>query len=460
MQTAADIVSIQRAYFESNATRSRLFRLQSLQRLRDAVIQNEARICDALMADLHKSYFEAFETEIGLVIDEITYQIKHLKRLMKPKHVRTPLAQFPSGSFILKEPYGVVLIMSPWNYPFQLTMEPLAGAIAAGNTVILKPSDYSRNTSAVMADILRSVFPPEYITVMLGGREANRDLLKQQFDYIFFTGGVTVGKLVMESASRFVTPVTLELGGQSPCIVDHTANLAVAAKRIVWGKFLNAGQTCVAPNHLFVHESVKDELLSHMQASIRQFYTDDPLACGYLPKIINEKHFLRLCAFMDGTDIYCGGKTDAQHNSIEPTIIDHATYDLPVMNEEIFGPLLPVLSYTNCDDMLSLIRSHPRPLALYLFSNDRATISKVLKTVPYGGGCINDVVVQLATSRMPFGGVGNSGMGKYHGAHSFDTFSHTKSILHKSNALDLPIRYMPPSDKKLTQLRKFIGKKS
>ncbi|MEA5002652.1 MAG: aldehyde dehydrogenase [Christensenella sp.] len=459
MKNAAEIILAQREYFESNTTRSYNFRLQALHRLRDAVVSNEAKICEALNADLHKSYFEAFETEIGLVVDEITYQIKHLKRLMKPRRVRTPLAQFPSKSFVRKEPYGVVLIMSPWNYPFQLTIEPLAGAIAAGNTVILKPSDYSRNTSQVMADILGSVFPPEYITVMLGGREANQDLLKQKFDYIFFTGGVTVGKLVMQSASQFVTPVTLELGGQSPCIVDNTANLAIAAKRIAWGKFLNAGQTCVAPNHLFVHESVKDELLSHLKESIRQYYTDDPLSCGYLPKIINQKHFNRLSVLMDGTEVYCGGRTDAQTNSIEPTIIDHATYDLPVMNEEIFGPLLPVLTYSNFDDMLSLIRSHPRPLALYLFSTNRAAVDKVLTTVPYGGGCVNDVVVQLATSRMPFGGVGNSGMGKYHGADSFDTFSHAKSILHKSSTIDLPIRYMPPSDKKLKQLRKFIGKK-
>lgn len=459
MKNAAGIIEAQRNYFESNATRSYDFRLQALHRLRDAIIKNEAKICEALNADLHKSYFEAFETEVGLVIDEITYQIKHLRRFMKPRHKRTPLAQFPSKSFVMKEPYGVVLIMSPWNYPFQLTMEPLAGAIAAGNTVILKPSDYSRNTSQVMADLLSSIFPPEYIAVMLGGREANQDLLKQKFDYIFFTGGVNVGKLVMESAAQFVTPVTLELGGQSPCIVDSTANLKVAARRIAWGKFLNAGQTCVAPNHLFVHESVKDELLSHIKDSIRQYYTDDPLSCGYLPKIINQKHFERLSGLLRDTDIYCGGRMDAEKNSIEPTVIDHATYDLPVMGEEIFGPLLPVLTYRDPDSLISLIRSHPRPLALYLFSTDRSTIDRILGTLPYGGGCVNDTVVQLATSRMPFGGVGNSGMGKYHGADSFETFSHYKSILHKSNAIDLPIRYMPPSDKKLNQLRRFIGKK-
>lgn len=459
MSKAEQTVRAQREYFESNATRSYSFRLGALKKLKDAIIAREGEICSALQKDLGKSHFEAFETEIGMVIDEITYQIKHLKCFMRPSRVPTPLAQFPSKSFVLKEPYGVTLVMSPWNYPFQLTMEPLAGAIAAGNTVLLKPSDYSRNTSQVMADMIHSIFPPEYVEVMLGGREANQDLLNQQFDYIFFTGGVTVGRLVMESASRFVTPVTLELGGQSPCIVDSTADLKVAAKRIAWGKFLNAGQTCVAPNHLFVHEAVKGELLTRLKACIREYYTADPLSCGYLPKIINEKHFRRLQGLMDGVEIYCGGRTNAAQNSIEPTIIDHATYELPVMGEEIFGPLLPVLTYRNTDDLIVLIRSHPRPLALYLFSTDKAMIDRILGTVPYGGGCVNDVIVQLATSRMPFGGVGNSGMGKYHGADSFDTFSHHKSILHKSNAIDLPIRYMPPSEKKLKQLRRFIGKK-
>lgn len=459
MSNAAEIVTAQNEYFYTGRTKPYEFRMEALSSLRDSILKNESAIFDALYMDLNKSPFEAFETEVGMVLDEISFLMKHLKTWMKPQKVRTPLTQFPSRSFVLAEPYGTALIMSPWNYPFQLTIEPLAGALAAGNTAILKPSDYSRNTSEVIAELIHSAYPTDYVDVVLGGREANQDLLQQKFDYIFFTGGVTVGSLVMESAAKFVTPVTLELGGKSPCIVDATADVSVAAKRIAWGKFLNAGQTCVAPDHLYIHESVKDQFLAEFKKAVDEFYTKEPLTCGHLPKIINQKHFDRLSGLLENEEIVLGGKTDPERLLIEPTVLDRVTYDHPVMHEEIFGPILPLLEFRNLYDVVTEIRKHPKPLALYFFSTNKAAISTVLNTVSHGGGCINDVVVQLATSRMPFGGVGNSGLGMYHGKASFDTFTHYKSILHKSNKIDLPVRYLPATPKKFKQLRKFIGKK-
>lgn len=459
MSHAAETVMMQNEYFYTGGTKPYDARIEALSALQRAIIQNESAIFDALHADLMKSPFEAFETEVGITLDEISFLMKHLRKWMKSKRVRTPFSQFPSKSFMLPEPYGTVLIMSPWNYPFQLTVEPLAGALAAGNTVVLKPSDYSRNTSRVIADIVHSIFPASYVDVVPGGREANQDLLQQQFDYIFFTGGVSVGKLVMESAAKFVTPVTLELGGKSPCIVDESADVETAAKRIVWGKFLNAGQTCVAPDHLYVHESVKKDLLAHIQKTVAAFYTANPLTCVWYPKIINQKHFDRLLGLMENTEIVFGGKSDPQSLRIEPTVIDHAAYHQPIMQEEIFGPLLPVLEFRNLYDVVTEIRRQPKPLAFYLFSSNKKNIRYVLETTSFGGGCINDTVVHLATSHMPFGGVGSSGMGSYHGKASFDTFSHYRSLLHKSNRLDLPVRYFPPTDKKLKTLRRFVGKK-
>ena len=458
MSHAATIVSMQNNYFYTGQTKDYEFRRDALIKLKQAVIKNESAIFDALKADLNKSSFEAYETEVGIVLDEISYALKHLKKWMKPQKVHTPIDQFPSKSFILPEPYGVCLIMSPWNYPFQLTLEPLVGAIAAGNTAILKPSDYSHNTSQVIANIIHSIYPVEYVEVVLGGRQSNQDLLQQHFDYIFFTGGVTVGKLVMESASKFVTPITLELGGKSPCIVDQTADIKRAAKRIAWGKFLNAGQTCVAPDHLYLHTDVRTEFLQEFQAAITEFYTDDPLSCAYLPRIINQKHYDRLRGLMEGEEILIGGKSDDSSLTIEPTVIDHAEYNHPIMQEEIFGPLLPILEFRNLDDVVIEIKKHPKPLALYLFSQNNGTVKRILRDVAYGGGCINDVVVQVATSQMPFGGVGSSGMGQYHGKASFRTFSHYKSILHKSNKIDIPIRYLPGTPDKFKKLRKFIGK--
>lgn len=459
MGNAAEIVTLQNEYFYTGKTKPYEARMDALRALKNAIIKNEAVIFDALHQDLNKSSFEAFETEVGIVIDEITFLMKHLKKWMRPKHVSTPFAQFPSKSFVLSEPYGTSLIMSPWNYPFQLTIEPLAGALAAGNTSVLKPSDYSHNTSQVIADMIHAIYPPDYVEVVLGGREQNQDLLQQHFDYIFFTGGVTVGRLVMESAAKFVTPVTLELGGKSPCIVDATADVSIAARRIAWGKYLNAGQTCVAPDHLYLHESIRDKFLHEFKNALTEFYTNDPLTCGHLPKIINQKHFDRLVGLLENEEIVFGGKTDPDQRLIEPTVLDHITYEHPIMQEEIFGPIMPILEFRNLYDVIAEIRKHPKPLALYLFSTNSAVVDAVLNTLSYGGGCVNDVVVQLATSRMPFGGVGNSGMGSYHGKASFDTFSHHKSILQKSNRIDLPIRYLPGTPKKFKQLRKFIGKK-
>ncbi|MEG2574776.1 MAG: aldehyde dehydrogenase [Christensenella sp.] len=458
MSHAAEIVMLHNEYFHTSETQSYEFRMDALFDLKKAIIKNESAIMDALHADLGKSPFEAFETEIGITVDEITYMMKHLKSFMKPRRVLTPLSQFPSKSFIMCEPYGTALIMSPWNYPFQLTIEPLVGAIGAGNTAILKPSDYSRHTSQIIADIVKEIYPQEYVSVVLGGREANQDLLQQKFDVIFFTGGVTVGKLVMESAAKFVTPVTLELGGKSPCIVDSSANIKLAAKRIAWGKFLNAGQTCVAPDHVYVDASVKQEFIAELRKSITEFYTTKPLECADFPKIISRKHYDRLIGLLTNEEIVIGGKSDPDTLRIEPTVLDNVTYSHNIMQSEIFGPILPIIEYKNIHSVIAEIRNHPKPLALYLFSANSATVKTILNTVPYGGGCINDVVVQLATSRMPFGGVGNSGIGSYHGKASFDTFTHRKSILRKSNMLDLPIRYLPGTPKKFKQLRKFIGK--
>ncbi|MEG1393956.1 MAG: aldehyde dehydrogenase [Christensenellaceae bacterium] len=459
MMNIKELVALQRAYFLTDITKSYEFRLDALRKLKCEIKSNEKKICDALYEDLNKSSFEGFETEVAMVIDEIAYQIRHLRRFMHAHHVPTPLAQFPSRSYYQAEPYGVALIMSPWNYPFQLTMEPLAGAIAAGNTVILKPSDYSRNTSNIMADIIHTIYPNEYISVVLGGRDANKDLLNEPFDYIFFTGGVTVGKLVMQSASNFLTPVTLELGGKSPCIVDNTADLKIAAKRIAWGKFLNAGQTCVAPDYLYVHSTVKDELIKQISQCITEFYTQNPLTCTHLPKIINQKHFERLQNLLTDQKIVFGGNSDSQTLKIEPTLVDFVTFDSEIMQSEIFGPLLPILTFEKLDDAIKEIKSRPRPLSLYLFSQSKENMELVTSSLSYGGGCINDTIVHLASSDLPFGGVGGSGMGSYHGKTSFDTFSHYKSILHKSAKIDLPIRYLPPTPKKFRQLRKFIGHK-
>ncbi|WP_330593883.1 aldehyde dehydrogenase [Caproicibacter fermentans] len=455
MTDLVTLTQAQRSYFLTDETKPVERRMEMLNILKSGILKREKDIYAALKADLNKSEFESYMTEVGMVLDELRFITKHLRGWARPRRVPTPLAQFHSRSFQIPEPYGVVLIMSPWNYPFQLSLEPLIGAIAAGNCAIVKPSAYAPRTSQVIAELIADCFSPEYVSVVQGGRQENQDLLKQRFDYIFFTGSVAVGKQVMESASRFLTPVSLELGGKSPCIVDPTADLKIAARRVAFGKFLNAGQTCVAPDYLLIQQTVKDEFLHDLIDEIKGFYGDSPLDNDSYPKIINEKHFTRLKNLMEGESVVTGGRTNDK-GQIAPTILDGVTAQSPVMREEIFGPVLPVLVYDDITEAIDFIRQREKPLALYLFTKDRKTQNRVLGSLSFGGGCVNDTIIHLATSHMGFGGVGNSGMGSYHGKASFDTFSHYKSIVKKSYWIDLPFRYPPHTAFKARLIRMFL----
>lgn len=450
-----EIVKAQKELYKSGLTMSESFRRLQLQKLREGILKHEADICQALRRDLNKSEFETYETETGMVLEEISCMLKNLHKLMKPQRASTPLVHFPSTSRIYSEPYGSVLIMSPWNYPLQLALVPLAGCLAAGNCAVIKPSNYSPATSAVIKEIITESFPPEYVSVTEGGREVNQDLLDQPFDYIFFTGGTTVGKLVMEKAARNLTPVTLELGGKSPCIVDETANIALSARRIIWGKLLNAGQTCVAPDYVLAHESIYDKLIEQMKKYIVGFYGERPLQDANYPKIINEKHYNRLAALVEASDVIYGGDMNPQSQQIEPTIIS-ADWDSEIMKDEIFGPLLPVLKFSNLKEAADAIKDRPKPLALYYFTTSAAGKDFVTRNISYGGGCINDTIVHLANPNIPFGGVGASGMGSYHGKGSFKTFSHSKSVLDKKNWLDMPIRYAPNTKRELRILKMLM----
>lgn len=437
------IVEAQRAWFMEGHTFPVEFRLEALAKLKKAIQKHEKDLLDAIHEDLGKSASEAYMCEVGLTLSEITHFEKHLRSWARTRRKLTPLTNFAAKSMIVKEPYGVVLIMSPWNYPVLLSLEPLVGAIAAGNTVVLKPSAYSPATSAVIAQLIEEVFPPEHIAVVKGGRAENQSLLEQKFDYIFFTGGVTVGKMVMSKAAEHLTPITLELGGKSPCVIDHTANLRIAARRIVFGKWLNCGQTCIAPDYALVEESVHDEFVRLLIEEEKKMYGEDAFANKNYGKMINQKHFLRVLGLIEPTKVVLGGKSDAAALRIEPTILDNVTADDAVMQEEIFGPILPVLTVKNVDEAYQFIQSRPHPLALYLFTNESAVEKRFLERVPFGGGCVNDTIIHIATNNLPFGGVGNSGMGSYHGKRSFDTFSHEKSVVKKYTWLDLPLRYQP-----------------
>ncbi len=437
------LVERQRRYFRGGATHSVAFRISMLRRLYDAVVRYEGEIAGALASDLGKSDYESFMCEIGLAKAEIGYLIRHTKRFAAERRVRTPLAQFPSRSYVKPTPYGNTLIMSPWNYPFLLSVDPLAAAISAGNTAIVKPSAYSPATSAVLAKMLGECFPEEYVAVVTGGRAENAALLESRFDFVFFTGSQAVGREVLRHTAETLTPTVLELGGKSPCIVDSSAKLALAAKRIVFGKYLNCGQTCVAPDYILCDASVKDELLSQIKLQIKAQYGEAPLDNPDYGRIVNEKHLDRLAALIAPEQVVIGGTVRRETLQIEPTVLDGVTLDDPVMQEEIFGPILPILTYGSFDELFPLLTVREKPLALYLFSEDKAHIARVTEHIPYGGGCINDVVIHLATSEMGFGGVGESGMGAYHGKSGFDAFSHTKSIVNKSTRLDLPMRYQP-----------------
>lgn len=438
-----DIVVKQRKYFQTGATLSVNARISGLRRLYAAVSQNEEKIHEALRKDLGKSGFESYMCETGLVLEEISYMLKHIRGFSREKRVHTPLSQFHSRSYKKPSPYGVTLIMSPWNYPFMLTLSPLVDALAAGNTAVVKPSAYSPHTSNVIQNILSKCFEPQYVAVVTGGRAENTCLLREHFDYIFFTGSQSVGKEVMRNAAEHLTPVTLELGGKSPCIVDQTADIKLAAKRIVFGKYLNCGQTCVAPDYVYCHRSVKDRLIKEIQAQIQKQYGKEPLQNPDYGKIINEKHFDRILGLIDEKKIVQGGKADRKTLQIEPTVLDNVSFSDAVMQEEIFGPLMPVLTYDSLEDVIRTINASPHPLALYFFTSDKSAAKEVTSRCGFGGGCINDTIIHLATTEMGFGGFGESGMGAYHGKTGFDTFTHYKSIVDKKTWLDLPMRYQP-----------------
>lgn len=455
MEQITTIVENQRAFFNTRSTYDIEYRKRQLKALRVVLQEFEVEIMQALKDDLNKSPFEAYATEIGIVDKEISFMLKNIERFAKPQNVKTPLAHFPSKSKIYKEPYGVVLIIAPWNYPFQLSMVPIIGAIATGNCVVLKPSNYSAQTAKILVKILSATFRKDYIAVVEGDRNVNQSLLENKFDYIFFTGSVAVGKLVMEKASKHLTPVTLELGGKSPCIVDKTADVELAAKRIAWGKLLNSGQTCVAPDYIFAEQSIKDELIAHLKKYIHQFYGENPHTNDEYPKIINKNHFERLTGLIKRGKNVWGGESNAQTRQISPAILDDVDWNSEIMEDEIFGPIIPIIGFDNVDDVLTMINSKQKPLALYLFTKSSQTEKLVIKNVSYGGGCINDTIVHLATSYLGFGGVGDSGMGTYHGKLSFDTLSHNKGILKKSNLLDIPLRYAPYKGK-LSLLKKLF----
>ena len=438
-----DIVSRQKTYFASGITLPVEFRIAALRRLQDAIRRQESEIMDALQADLGKSTAESYMCEVGIVLSEISFMLKHVRSYARENRVRTPLAQYVSRSYVKPSPYGVVLIMSPWNYPFMLTLDPLVDALAAGNTAVIKPSAYSPRTSAVLQSLIAECFEPDYVAVITGGRAENQHLLGESFDYMFFTGSPAVGKEVMRHAAENLTPVTLELGGKSPCVVTKSAKLKLAARRIVFGKFLNCGQTCVAPDYIYCDAAIKEELVRELIRETKRQYSIRALANPDYGKIINEKHFRRICGLIDPDKVVYGGGSDSETLRIEPTILTDVTWDDAVMQEEIFGPVLPILTYDELDDALEIINSRPHPLAFYLFTEDKAEIRYVTDVCSFGGGCINDTIIHLATSNMGFGGVGNSGMGSYHGKAGFDTFSHKKSIVDKKTWMDLPMRYQP-----------------
>lgn len=455
-QEIRQILEKQHRLFQEGATLPVSFRLSQLQKLKDGIRRYEEKLDQALEADLGKSRMESYMCEIGLTLSELTWMQKHLRSLVREKRVATPLAQFAARSFRSPSPYGTVLIMSPWNYPVLLTLEPLIDAIAAGNTVVIKPSAYAEHTSAVLKEMLKECFPSEYVAVVTGGRAENKALLEQRFDKIFFTGGKTVGREVLRHAAEYLTPVTLELGGKSPCIVDKSAKIPLAAKRIVFGKYLNCGQTCVAPDYILCDRTVYAELILALQKEITAQFGEDPLKNPDYGKIINRKHYDRIMGLIDPDKVVCGGCGDGQSLRIAPTIMKNVTFSDTVMGEEIFGPVLPILTYDTLEEAIDIVEEHPHPLALYLFSEDKGAQKKVLELCHFGGGCINDTIIHLATSAMPFGGVGESGMGGYHGKTGFETFSHFRSIVDKKTWMDLPIRYQRYSRMKERLLRVFL----
>lgn len=432
-----------RTFFESQKTKEVDFRKKYLKKLLAEIILQEDAICDALYADFKKPKFETLAAETQFVMAELKSAIRKLNTWAKPKRVSGTLLNWPSSDYMYKEPYGTVLIIAPWNYPFQLAIAPLIGAIAAGNTAVIKPSEITPNTAKIVSEIIAKVFPKEYVTVVEGGVETSQELLAQQWDYIFFTGSTKVGQIVYESAAKHLTPVTLELGGKNPTIVDETANIDIAAKRIVWGKFLNAGQTCIATDYILVHKSVKNELIEALKKAITQFYGENIEVSADYARTVSKNHYQGLVEMLSGETILFGGEKNDVDNYLAPTLVDEPKLDSVLMKGEIFGPILPIISYKNEEEIHNYIKNYGKPLATYIFSKNKDFQNKILKKYSFGGGAINDTIIHITNKRLPFGGVGPSGIGAYHGKTSFDLFSHTKAIVKKVTWLDIPLRYPP-----------------
>lgn len=435
------LLSDQRLFFNSQKTKSIHFRINALKLLKDVIKSHELEIFVALKADLNKNELDTFSTEIGILYEEISFTLKNIKKWTKAAKVKTALTHFGTSGRQCPEPYGSVLIIAPWNYPFQLAISPLIGAIAAGNCAVIKPSELTPNTSAIIQKVISSIFQPNFVAVVEGSVEESTALLALPFDYIFFTGSVSVGKVVMEAAAKHLTPVTLELGGKSPCIVHEDANLDLAAKRIAWGKFLNAGQTCIAPDYIYVHEAVYAVFFEKLKLAITDLYSDSVLENKNFVRIVSKRHFDRLVGFIDKSKIAYGGRFDQSSLIIEPTLLEGSTWEDAIMQEEIFGPILPIFSYSSMEEIINTVQSKPHPLAFYLFSSSTKIINQVVQEVEFGGGCINDTLYHIVTPYLPFGGKGSSGMGAYHGKASFDTFTHYKSVLRQTNKFDFPFRY-------------------
>ncbi|WP_272023102.1 aldehyde dehydrogenase [Olleya namhaensis] len=452
----SELLNDQKSYFKTGQTLSITHRKTLLKALLNQLVAREEDITDALYNDFKKPEFESVLTETAIVIQDLKHTIKKLNKWAKPKRVFPALLNFPSSDYLYAEPYGSVLVIAPWNYPYQLALAPLVGAIAAGNTVVLKPSELTPHTSALISDIIKTVFKPEHVTVVEGGVDTSTKLLEQHWDYIFFTGSVNVGKIVAKAAAVNLTPTTLELGGKNPCIIDNTANIKLAAKRIVWGKFVNAGQTCIAPDYILIHHSKKDAFYKTMKHEVELAYSTTPQQSKDFARIINLKNFERLSKMLTNQNCIIGGQTDADTLYIAPTVIDNPTLDSEVMKDEIFGPILPVISYQNDSELETIILSYYKPLSLYVFGSNSAKAKQLIKKFSFGGGCINDTIVHFANHRLPFGGVGNSGLGAYHGHYTFDTFSHKKGVVKKANWLDIPVRYAPYNGK-LDLVRKVLN---
>lgn len=452
--SAADLVEKQRAYFNTGATRSIEFRKDQLSKFKKTFHDYEERIFEALKMDFNKPIFETYTTELGLILEEIGVMLKNIDKWATPQLVSTSLGNLPARSYIYSDPYGVVLVIGTWNYPLLLTLMPVVGAIASGNTVVIKPSRTALNTYNVIAELIKECFDEEYVAC-LDVESGHDEMLEQRYDYIFFTGGLTVGKIIARAAAEHLTPTTLELGGKSPCIVDETASIEVAARRIIWGKCINAGQTCVAPDYLLVHEKVKDKLFKAMEKVVEEFYGERPVKSIDYASIINDKHYDRLSSMLEEGTIVFGGRVDANKKHIAPTLVTDIDLDHPLMQDEIFGPILPAFTFSTLDEAFEIVKKYEKPLAFYVFSNNYKNQKRCMTELQFGGGCINDTVAHLLNPELPFGGVGSSGFGAYHGKHSFDTFTHYKGVMNKVTWPDIPLRY-PPYSGKLNIVKKII----